>query len=341
MTPPVTLTDRYVAAVLRALPESKRADIEKELRASIADAVDARIENGEPEAEAERAVIRELGEPERLAAGYAGRALALIGPKYYVDYLRLLKVLYAVVLPIATAGVLLGVVLGGSGFGEAVGTAAVAAIGIAVHIGFWTTLVFAILERSGSPAPLTEFDPEELPVPAAKGAPPLSDMVATVIGVLFAIGGLLWQQISSVFRDAAGAPIPMLQPDLWSFWLPYFFVVLALTAVHAVVLYRTGRWTVVLAITSGVLNLAGAVPLIWLTLTGRLFNPEFFARFEWDGVVAPGGIGATGIAVALGVTAVWAIIDGAIKTGRSAGLRPVVRDLTGDLKAGLRGLHRP
>src|SRR4051794_17665934 len=41
-----TLTDRYVAATLRSLPERQRPEIERELRASIADAVEDRIEGG-------------------------------------------------------------------------------------------------------------------------------------------------------------------------------------------------------------------------------------------------------------------------------------------------------
>ena len=41
-----TLTDRYVAATLRTVPEKQRPDIEKELRASIADAIDDRLEAG-------------------------------------------------------------------------------------------------------------------------------------------------------------------------------------------------------------------------------------------------------------------------------------------------------
>ena len=36
-----TLTDRYIAEVVRGVPESQRADVEQELRASIADAIDA------------------------------------------------------------------------------------------------------------------------------------------------------------------------------------------------------------------------------------------------------------------------------------------------------------
>ena len=41
-----TLTDRYIWAVQRSLPEAQRADIDRELRGTIADAVDAKIEDG-------------------------------------------------------------------------------------------------------------------------------------------------------------------------------------------------------------------------------------------------------------------------------------------------------
>ena len=37
-----TLTDRYIAATLRSVPEKSRGDLERELRASIGDAIDAR-----------------------------------------------------------------------------------------------------------------------------------------------------------------------------------------------------------------------------------------------------------------------------------------------------------
>jgi len=41
-----TLTDRYVNEALRRLPAERRPDIERELRASIADAVDDRLHAG-------------------------------------------------------------------------------------------------------------------------------------------------------------------------------------------------------------------------------------------------------------------------------------------------------
>ena len=95
-----TLTDRYVWAVLKSLPEAKRTDIDRELRASIADDVEARVDGGEDADAAERAVLLALGDPATLAASYQGRTPGLIGPDLYPGYVGLLKMLYAVVLPI-------------------------------------------------------------------------------------------------------------------------------------------------------------------------------------------------------------------------------------------------
>ena len=67
-----TLTDRYIAEVVRGVPESQRADVEQELRASIADAV-ARATGapgGSDDAgdSAEATALTELGDPAKLAA---------------------------------------------------------------------------------------------------------------------------------------------------------------------------------------------------------------------------------------------------------------------------------
>ena len=83
-----SLTDRYVAATVRGLDEAQRPEVERELRATIEDMVDARLEAGAPtRADAERAVLVELGDPVRLAAGYSGRPLHLIGPGVYPEWL--------------------------------------------------------------------------------------------------------------------------------------------------------------------------------------------------------------------------------------------------------------
>src|SRR5690606_8110198 len=82
------------------------------------DAVDARTEQGEPLEAAERAVLSELGDPSILAAGYADRPLHLIGPKYFLTWWRLLKVLVAIVPACAFGGVVIAQALAGGGIGQ-------------------------------------------------------------------------------------------------------------------------------------------------------------------------------------------------------------------------------
>ena len=86
-----SLTDRYVTATVRDLDDDQRAEVERELRTTIEDMIDGRLEAGAPSRpEAERAVLAELGDPVRLAAGYSGRPLYLIGPSVYPQWRRLM-----------------------------------------------------------------------------------------------------------------------------------------------------------------------------------------------------------------------------------------------------------
>lgn len=95
-----TLTDRYIAATTRWLPRKYRADIERELRASIVDAIEARVNSGESYERAEFAVLRELGDPDHLAEQYAQTPTALISRRVYFTWSKTSRLLCAIVLPI-------------------------------------------------------------------------------------------------------------------------------------------------------------------------------------------------------------------------------------------------
>ena len=100
-----SLTDRYVTAVLTGVPEDSGPMSTARLRASIGEAVEARVTRGEAPADAERAVLTELGDPMRVSAEYSGRPLHLIGPALYPDYVRLLRLLLAIIVPIVGVAV--------------------------------------------------------------------------------------------------------------------------------------------------------------------------------------------------------------------------------------------
>src|SRR5690606_27193174 len=179
---------------------------------------------------AERAVLTELGDPERLAATYLDRPLQLIGPRYYLTWWRLLRLLLIIVLPCVAGGVAIAFAIRGDSVGEIIGGVIGVTISAGVHIAFWTTLAFAILDRTTSrqersPGGISDKDLvglEEIADPwTLDSLPSIEDssvqlsrgetIASVVLGAAF-IAFLVVQQFNPFWRDAAGAPIPLLDP---------------------------------------------------------------------------------------------------------------------------------
>lgn len=328
MSIPSTLTDRYVAAAVRTVPDKQRHDIAAELRASIADDIDARSAGGQTREEIERAVLTELGDPEALAAGFTERPLYLIGPRYYLEWWRLLKLLWCIIVPLGALGIALGQLLSGAGIGEVFGSAIVGAFTVALHIGFWVTLVFAILERdpgtsslerdrapkSGPWAPWTV---DQLPEIRLAGAG-VADLVASLVFLGLAAAAVLWDQLVGFVR-VEGAPLPILSPALWPGWILGLLVVIGLEVVFAIALFRMRRFTPLLAVVNAALALAVAVPAMILLSRGMLLNPAFFAAvIPPDSAVEVFDILSLITGFSIVVIAGWDIVDGALKTWRAS-----------------------
>lgn len=304
------LTDRYVSATLRSIPDRQRADIEAELRASIDDAIEARIDGGAALDAAEKDVLIDLGDPDRLAANYSERPAQLIGPELFFDYKRLLGVLLVTVVPIVMVVIAVLQIIAGEDAGTIFGEAFGIGLTLVVHIVFWTTLVFALIERSGERPPRGQWDVTKLPALPTTGSIKLGETIASVVFLTLAIAGMTLQRTISPVTTDDGAAIPLFDPDLWSFWLPFLIAVLILEIVFELVKYRVGRWTWALASVNLALGVLFAVPAIYLLTTERLFNTAFFEELGWAGAPEAGGalIVVTVISI-VGIT-VWDIVDG-------------------------------
>lgn len=317
----VTLTDRYIDAAMRTVPEKQRPDLAAELRGSIDDQVDARVDAGEDRAAAERAVLTALGDPEKLAADYTDRPTFLIGPRYYFAWWRLLKILWAIVPACAAFGVALGQVLAGATFGEVVGSVVSVTIAVIVHIGFWTTLVFFIVERSAKGADVGfvgEWSLDSLPEPRDRGAR-LSDLVASLIFLALAAGAIVWDHfIGFVYISDAGGWVPFLDPALWPWWIGGLFTLMVFEAVLAIGVYAKGRWDIGSASVNLVLNLAVALPAVWLLMNGRLLNPDFFpAIIPADSAATVGAVVTTILGFGIVAIAVWDSVEAFVKARRA------------------------
>jgi hypothetical protein len=304
------LIDRYVFTALRRIPEKQRADIDRELRASIDDAVDARVENGEPRAAAISNTLLELGDPERLADGYADRPQVLIGPDLYPIWRRLLLLLISVVLPIVVTVVTVINVLDEPAIGPAIGTAISTAIAVAVHMAFWTTAVFAVLERTGvARANLRRaWTLDDLPRYEPGWLTP-SQVAANLVWPVLLIATLVLQQFTFTSE-------PVLDPDNWSFWWPYLIAILALECAYAIWLYRRGAWTHTVTLVNAALAVLFYGPLVWLLADHRFFNPEFINGLDWGTTDPLNWLTTICIVVAVAAT-LYDIVEVAVRAERA------------------------
>lgn len=304
-----SLVDRYVLTALRRVPEQQRTDIDRELRASIADAVDARMDAGAEHDAAVRETLLELGDPDRLADSYADRRTYLIGPELFGLWRRLMTLQYTVVLPIIIAVAVLVEVVDGGTIGSAIGAGINAILSAGVHLAFWTTLVFAVLERTGQGRKELGlvWTPDSLPE-YEQGRRVGTQMVVDLVWIVLLIAALVLQQ----FTFSAE---PVLDPANWSFWWPYLIGILLIEAAYTVWVHRMTVRTHVTTVVNAVIGLASAVPMIWLLATDRFFNPDFTFARAGDGSVEDWTSRAL-VVVIVAVT-LWDIVDQGMRAERS------------------------
>jgi len=311
------LTERYLAAAMRGIPEGQRTDVERELRSSIADALEDRASAGEDRVAAEKAVLEGLGDPVRLSAGIAGRPLYLIGPDLFVEYRQLVIMLLSIVMPIVGIVQVAVALSSGDDYIGAVMAGIGGAWTVGIHIFFWVTITFAVVERfdavrearDGISGAAGRWTVERLPaLPADRIS--ASDAVGELLSAALGIGGLLFLNAAVWFTDASGDPIPLFNPDLWSLLIPTLVAILAALAGLQIVVFLVGRWTMPLAAANGVLQVAFTLPVIVLALTGSLINPAFADALGWPPLADGRGPVMLGLAAGGLLVTAWEIYDG-------------------------------
>ncbi|MCD4534901.1 permease prefix domain 1-containing protein [Nocardioides sp. cx-169] len=310
-----SLTDRYVHAATRGLPDSQRDDVADELRASIGDRAEAlRHTEGLDAERAEYVALEELGDPARLAAGYSGRALQLIGPELYPAYVRVLRSVLLAAVPTVAVVIAIIAALDGGSVGSIVGETVWIAATVALHVCFWVTLAFALTERgvsTGDRGSLgVEWTPDRLPELPRERSGSLVELVSTLVWLGLVGGAVVWQQ----FRSPVGDHEPVLDPDLWSFWLPLILALIVVEAAFEVVKYRAAAWSPTLATVNVGLGALFAAPFVYLAAEGRLLNPAAVAEIQaqWPGF-DPDTMHSAVIVVAVAIW-LWDGIEGWVRT---------------------------
>jgi len=301
---PSTLTDRFVTEALRGLPARQRADIEAELRTLIADAIEDRLEAGTDAVAAEHTVLAELGAPRRLAARYSEKPTYLVGPDLYFDYVRVLTVLLSTVVPIWFLFSGIVTFVAGSSAGETVGVAVTGAIETAMSIAFFTTVIFAIIERTSAMRSrrTVVWDPASLPEVLDKRGY-FTELVGGISFLVIIASVLIWLQTVGAVEGRDSALIGPIATELWTsgaFYIALFYAAVSIS--FHLFAYYTG-WSVSNAMATIVLDVLFVVPAVWLTASGRLLNPDYFDVVGW-----PQGVGVV-TAIVVVVVLLFSALD--------------------------------
>lgn len=236
------LIERYVYQVGRRLPRKTREDIQAELRSTLVDTLENRVE-GEPNQEDVVKLLQEFGPPQKVAASYWPRGQYLIGPSLFPLFRMVVAIALTVFVIVQL--VLLGVALV---FNQEVLTFA-SALDI-----FWElvgsvftsfgiiVIVFAILQYFEVKPEVddAEWDPRDLPQIEPQDSVNRSGTVVEITINLLIIAVLLFlpDKIGVVFSP--GMEI-QLNPVI-AHYIPLIIASILLGVALDVILIWRGRW---------------------------------------------------------------------------------------------------
>lgn len=214
------LIERYVYDVTRRLPEKQRDEVSRELLSEIHDMVEDRAKGRVPTKKQVQSVLGEMGSPSKLADGYREKPGYLIGPEYYEAYVSLLKTLLLVIVPILLFIVWMSEALSSGHSILTMGTRLFGvAFGVSLHIFFWTTVSFWIVQKMANGRPSaddwTPNDLPNLPPPQEIGR---SESFIAIAWSAFAIVATV-SQIPAVHQLLNRSDTPQFfAPSMWSGW---------------------------------------------------------------------------------------------------------------------------
>ncbi|HEY9294550.1 MAG TPA: hypothetical protein VIP98_24985 [Microlunatus sp.] len=292
MTDPTSdLTERYVWAVTHRLPAAQRDDVGAELRATIADMSEDRMATTAPSGAAVAApemvigdVLLELGDPALLASRYRGGTRQLIGPGLYDDFRRTITTLLAIIIPVTLIVIItINIAIEQKPITAGIGEGALFTGQAAVQVAFWTIVAYALIERARSRAADAGQGPgwklTQLPKLPSGRPIRLSGVTVSIIFSALALAWLIAQNFLSGFTTRNGDPIPVLDPALWSGWLPMLMVLLIAGIAIDVASLRIGRWTLAVMLINVVFDVVAVGFLLIMITTQQVLDPRYVVAF--------------------------------------------------------------
>lgn len=156
------LVERYIAAVQRELPEAKREDIGRELKANILDQLDALTDGETPDNQQVEQVLLQMGRPQQVARQFVP-AKPLIAAEAMQSYLYTLYIVLGVLFVIQVLGSTVAWLDGDFGLLLYLKSVLSGFLGDACLAFTAITLGFALSGKQAAPADNTSWQPAKLP----------------------------------------------------------------------------------------------------------------------------------------------------------------------------------
>lgn len=290
------LIEVYIREVTRRLPEKMRDDITLELRSTIHDMLPENFSEDDVKQQLEK-----LGNPVVLASRYKDRPMHVIGPKFYDLYMTIFKIIFpivAIVSLITLFAVELSTILESEKtliiiIPTMLGRAIWTLLESFIHVFFWVTIIFAILDRTMG---ISDYEP--LSVTGKRWMPddlkrisyiPIKKEITKGEVIFSFCWTVLW--IVLYFNAASIIGIYEINNNGLKFIVPVFNQKILMTYLAIVIVYsmlemsRTifmaikRQWTLKIAIYNTVVHLISFAIIVIIARHSDLINSEFTLHF--------------------------------------------------------------
>ena len=279
------MIERYIYAVVRRLPETIQEEVKNELRSNIYDMLP---EN--PSDQVIEALLLELGNPRDMAIKYQPRERYLISPRYFYDYLYVLKIVTIILVLVSVSFGIMETIINNSSneFFEIVGKIISSVISNGVESIFTSfaivTIIFVIIENVQLKQPLKPWKIKDLPELPKENKVKIS-RTATVVSIIFSMTfGIIFIMILAEYHTLIGLyddsvmVAPFFNPDFIKPFLPLFIISLVLGLSVGILKLRDGQWTKRVAISYTFYEFASLILFIVFITSSKLIDPSFFTE---------------------------------------------------------------
>ena len=277
------LIERYIYAVVRRLPENIQEEVKNELRSNIYDM----LPDHASDQDIERLLI-ELGNPRDMAIKYQPKERYLISPRYFFDYMYVLKIVTVIFVLVSVAFGIMDTIINNTstGFFEITGQiigSVMSNIFESIFTSFAiVTIIFVIIEHTQVGQKAKEWKLKDLPALPKENKVKIS-RTSTVISIIFSMTfGIIFIMVLAQYHtyigiyDGSIIVARFFNPE-WIRPFVLFFTMLLVGGLSVGILkLKDGQWTKRVAISYTLYELASLVLFIVFLTSSRLILPEFF-----------------------------------------------------------------